>query len=162
MLALAGIQVPIVLTLAVFKFTALMVAKGELPQLLTAGQSPGLSMLFLQMNGYGMMIVELLSGLWLIPLGWLVYQSRFVPRILGLLLVAAGISYLVDSIISMILPDISGPFHVLAYLSFGLGEIPMMLWLIIKGVKDHLSIEVVSEIRPLIKSDAAYRKEYVE
>ena len=162
MLALAVIQVPIVLTLAVFKFTALMVAKGELPQLLTAGQSPGLSMLFLQMNGYGMMIVELLSGLWLMPLGWLVYQSRFVPRILGLLLVAAGIGYLIDSIISMIFPDISGQFHVLAYLSFGLGEIPMMLWLIIKGVKDHLSIEVVSEIRPLIKSDAAYIKEYVE
>ena len=83
-------------------------------------------------------------------------------RLLLLLLVAAGIGYLVDSIISMILPDISGPFHVLAYLSFGLGEIPMMLWLIIKGVKDHLSIEVVSEIRPLIKPDAAYRKEYVE
>jgi hypothetical protein len=162
MLALAGIQVPIVLTLAVFKFTALMVVKGELPELLSPGESPDLTMLFLQMNGYGMLISELLSGLWLLPLGWLAYQSRFIPRILGLLLILAGFGYLLDSVITMILPDVSGPFHIIAYVSFGLGEIPMMLWLLIKGVRDHLSIEVVSEIKPMIKPDTVYRKEYVE
>ena len=161
MVALAGIQVPIVLALAVFKFTALMVAKGEFSQL-TPGQSPGMSMLFLQMNGYGMLIAELLGGLWLLPLGWLVYQSRFIPRIFGILLIVAGTGYLLDSVITMILPDISGPFHIMAYLGFGLGEIPMMLWLLIKGVRDHLSIEIVSEIKPILKSDTIYRKEYME
>jgi len=36
--------------------------------------------------GNGMLVSELFSGLWLIPFGYLVFKSGFLPRVLGVLL----------------------------------------------------------------------------
>lgn len=41
-------------------------------------------------------VAEVFFGLWLIPMGWLVVRSRWMPRVLGWLLVAGGGGYLVS------------------------------------------------------------------
>src|ERR1039457_1245406 len=43
-------------------------------------------------------------GLWLIPLGILVYKSRFLPRFLGVWLIVNGLGYLVNSFTGLLLP----------------------------------------------------------
>jgi hypothetical protein len=47
-------------------------------------------------------------GLWLLPLGLLVYKSRFLPRILGVLLVIACFGYLAFSFTSFLFPNYQG------------------------------------------------------
>ena len=140
LVALVIIQIPFVFVLNAFKLTSLMILKTD-----PAG-IPDLSMLFLQMNGYGMMALSLISGLWLLPFGILVYKSKFIPRVFGVLLILAAAGYTLDGLIAMLFPDY-GQSLLLPYIFFGLGEIPIMLWLLIQGVKDHLSIEVIAEVK---------------
>jgi hypothetical protein len=40
-------------------------------------------MLFIRLHGQGFVVTEMFWGLWLFPLGLLVYRSRFLPRFLG-------------------------------------------------------------------------------
>ena len=73
-------------------------------------------------------------GLWLFPFGILVMKSAFLPRILGVLLLVAGLAYVMTSCISIVLPA-----HRLAatkvLMPFYLGEVPIIFWLLLKGAK---------------------------
>jgi hypothetical protein len=84
-------------------------------------------------------------GLWLIPFGLLVYKSVFIPRVLGNLLILAGIGYTVDSLTFILVPTFRVFTQPAAFLFSGLGEGLTILWLLIMGAKDHLSITVFSE-----------------
>jgi hypothetical protein len=46
-------------------------------------QRDAFAMLFLNLHGRGLVVAELFWGLWLFPLGLLVYRSRFLPRFFG-------------------------------------------------------------------------------
>ena len=86
-------------------------------------------MFFLDLHDYGVYIPQFLS-LWLIPLGYLVFKSGFLPRILGILLIIAGSGYLIDSVTFFLFPN----FDVTISLFTFIGEVVFMLWLLIKGV----------------------------
>ncbi|MGZ5190233.1 MAG: DUF4386 domain-containing protein [Flavisolibacter sp.] len=144
LVALVVVQIPVIFILNAFKLTSLMILKGD------PGQLPDLSMLFLQMNGYGMMTLALFAGLWLFPFGLLVYKSRFIPRVFGILLMIAASGYNLDGLLGMLFPDYGQP-QILPYIFFGIGEIPIMLWLLFQGVKDHLSIEIIAEVKTQAK-----------
>ena len=51
-------------------------------------QRDALAMLFVNLHGRGFDVAGIFWGLWLFPLGLLLYRSGFVPRILGVLLIA--------------------------------------------------------------------------
>lgn len=93
----------------------------------TVSQRQGLSYLFLQFysQGYGVSLV--FFALYLLLIGWLIFRSTFMPRIVGVLLMLGvwGLAFL------------SPPFAVkyLAWLRFGsIGELSLLLWLLVKGV----------------------------
>jgi hypothetical protein len=50
-------------------------------------------MLFLNLRGYGFDVAGIFWGLWLFPLGLLVYRSGFLPRILGVVRAFTTCSY---------------------------------------------------------------------
>ncbi len=147
MLTLAAIQVPIAFVLAIFKLSALMLLKDEAGIADSATQSAGMAMLFLQITRMGSVVSGVLAGLWILPLGLLVIQSRFIPRIIGMSLLIAGSGYIIAGLVSILAPDDAILAQVLAFISFGLAEIPMMLWLLMMGVRDHISLEILSETR---------------
>jgi Domain of unknown function (DUF4386) len=161
MVALAGVQIPVAFVLATCKLTALMILKSDVSLTVSAGQLPHLAMLFLEIVGYGNATLALFGGLWLFPFGLLVYKSRFIPRIPGVLLIIAGTGYTFGSLLSLLFPDYGQP-QVMPFIFFCLGEISMMLWLLIKGVKAHVSIEVISETKTVIRPSAAKTKEFIE
>jgi len=101
---------------------------------LVSAQREALGMLFLRLHTHGVLAVEIFWGLWLVPFGLLVMKSRFLPRVLGFLLIIAGAAYVTHSIISLLL---EGPRIVLyervTMLARAAGEFPIMLWLLIKG-----------------------------
>ena len=97
-------------------------------------QLNALGMLFIRLHSQGILINEIFWGLWLIPFGVLVIQSRFLPRILGILLLINGVAYVVISLTWLLLPDYAAAVERVA-LPAQFGELWIMLWLLIKGAK---------------------------
>jgi len=95
-----------------------------------------LAMLFLDLHRYGY-VVGWIFGPWLFHLGVLVYRSGFLPRILGVLLIAAGFGYLADCVIPLLLPSYANMVDRLASIPLTLGEPALILWLLIMGAKDQ-------------------------
>jgi hypothetical protein len=75
-------------------------------------------------------------GLWLLPLGILVYKSRFLPRLLGVFVIIAGCAYVVDSLTYFFLPDYGRIAFLVSTVPQALGEGGFILWTLIKGARE--------------------------
>ncbi|MGB8861059.1 MAG: DUF4386 domain-containing protein [Ilumatobacteraceae bacterium] len=75
----------------------------------------------------------LFFGLWLLPMGWLVLRSAYLPRPVGWLLLAGGIGYVLSTFVTYLLPEVSGLADALLVPST-LGELWMIGYLLVKGV----------------------------
>ncbi len=95
-----------------------------------ASQIQALVLYLLNLHKAGYLIAQVFFGLWLLPLGYLVYKSGFMPKIVGILLVVAGFGYLIDVVTFFLFPGFE---VVLSEFTF-VGELVMMLWLLIWGV----------------------------
>lgn len=98
-------------------------------------QLQALSMFFLYVYKDGFMIAQLFYGAWLFPLGYLVFKSGFIPRILGILLMIHCAFWLMTFLRFFLFPD----FNAIIYISYPLGfvaELGLSLWLMIWGVKE--------------------------
>jgi hypothetical protein len=82
------------------------------------------------LHAQGIAVAQVFWGLWLFPLGYLIFKSGFLPRILGIVVIVGGTGLLIDSAVFFLFPD-SG---VGVSQVTGLAEIPLGLWLLIKGV----------------------------
>jgi hypothetical protein len=76
-------------------------------------------------------------GLWLLPLGALVYKSRFLPRLLGVLVFVAGCAYVIDCFVYFFFPRFGNLAFQLSTLPQGLGEGGFMLYTLIKGAREY-------------------------
>lgn len=100
-------------------------------------QLDGLAFTFLKLRDNGIDVVSLLWGLWLLPLGILVIKSRFMPRVLGALLIVACVGYIAGSVTAIMWPI---RMHMVSMFSLplgGLGELSLVVWLLIMGVKEQ-------------------------
>ena len=86
--------------------------------------------LFLDMYEFGAYIASIFWGLWLLPLGYLIIKSYFIPKILGILLYLASFAYVADSFMLFIAPQVG--LSLVDYLF--IGELTITFWLVIKGV----------------------------
>ena len=93
-----------------------------------------LAYLFIRLHSHGIQIIQIFWGLWLFPFGLLVYRSRFIPKILGILLIVAGVGYLLGTITFLILPQYQSAFST-PIMILEMGELPIILWLLIVGIK---------------------------
>ncbi|MEN8905372.1 MAG: DUF4386 domain-containing protein [Clostridiales bacterium] len=129
-LVLAGSAIMYITTLS--SFTALEILTDS--DYITAfglEQIQALAMLSLEQYKYEIPISYLFFGLWLFPLGYLVFKSNIIPRILGILLVIAGFGYLTDFFTFFLIPHFD--ITITSYTFWG--ETLLLLWLLIKGVK---------------------------
>jgi len=131
----ALVSVPIVFLNVLNEIAALLLVRGG-DFLLTfqKSQLDALAFLFLRLHDQGISVASLFWGLWLFPFGVLVIRSGFIPRFLGVLLILAGSGYLVSSCTSILLPQygsIVGRFSII----LELGELPIMVWLVISGLR---------------------------
>ncbi len=135
MAAFVLVQVPISFLIEIFNISSLMILKGEIMKALEPEQKQVVAMLFLNFHKYGMIILEIFWGLWLIPFGQLVYKSGFIPRIFGLLLILGGMGYIIESFTFLLFPDYHTNITKYTSVTYSVGEISIILWLLIKGVK---------------------------
>jgi hypothetical protein len=96
-------------------------------------QLQSLSYLYLDLHGHGYDLGLILFGLHCLLLGYLIYRSRYLPRVLGVLAVAAGVVYLIGSYTRFLFPayvSLVSPIYIVAFVS----ELVICLWLLIRGV----------------------------
>jgi hypothetical protein len=133
LVALVIVQIPAVFVMDAFNITSLMSFKGEILKTFELSQRQDLAMLFLKINDYGTLTLEMFWGLWLFPLAILVYRSRFLPRFLGVWLIINGSALLALSFTSLLLPRYKEIVSNITYPAL-FGELAFALWILVKGV----------------------------
>lgn len=136
MVVLVAIAATIMCLDKVFQFAALRVA-GDASYAVAFGVtgSKALVLLLLDMHNYGYLIAQIFFGLWLVPLGYLAYKSGMFPKALGIVLVMAGVSYLVDMLAAFVVPDFGKQIHGFLAIPPTIAEVWMLGYLLVKGVK---------------------------
>jgi hypothetical protein len=117
------------------QFAALLLLCGaDYLQVFRADQLQALAMLFLTFYKNGFWICQIFYGAWLFPLGYLVYKSGFLPRLLGIVLIIHCVGWLMTFLQFFLFPNYTG----ITYLTYPLGfiaEFGLSLWLLIMGAK---------------------------
>jgi len=130
MVILILVSVPIAMLNMLNQFAALLLLNGaDYLTAFTADQLQALVMFFIDMLDNGVYIAYGFWGLWLFPMGYLVFKSGFIPKILGVLLMIACFGYLIDFVTLFLFPN----FVEIRFFTF-IGEPLFALWLLIKGV----------------------------
>lgn len=126
---LAG--VPIAMLSELTQLAALRLVSGmDYLTVFTTAQLQALVLLCLQVHQQGLNIAMLFWGLWLFPLGYLVFKSGFLPRPLGLLLILGCVGYMAQSLAALLVPGLR--LNLIFLTSWG--ELLLPFWLLIKGV----------------------------
>jgi hypothetical protein len=93
-------------------------------------------MFFLDLHHNGYWVAQIFFGAWLFPLGYLVYKSGFLPKILGIIMMIHFVGWTTTSLLFLLFPD----FGTILYLTGPLGfisEFGLTLWLLIMGAKEQ-------------------------
>jgi len=131
MVIFALVGVPITMLNELNHFAALLLSSGaDYLTAFEADQLHALVMFFLDLRECGTFIPQVFS-LWLLLLGYLVFKSGFLPRILGILLMIGGLCYPIQAVLFFLFPNFDAMiFGLFAFI----GELLFYLWLLIKGV----------------------------
>jgi len=135
LVAFVIVQIPAVFFIEALNITSLMIFKGEILKTFELSQRQDLAMLLLKISDHATIVLETFWGLWLLPFGQLIYKSKFIPRMLAVFLILNGIAYIIHSFTILLFPEYQSIVRQVATPFWILGEILIMLWLLIKGVK---------------------------
>jgi hypothetical protein len=99
-----------------------------------AASPDALAMVFLDLHSYGYLVAGIFFGLWLLPLGYLLFRSRSVPRALGALVMVGSFGYVADAITNVLFPTVGATLTPVLVLPSVLAEVSLILWLLTKGL----------------------------
>src|SRR5712671_6413203 len=135
MVTLILVAIPIAFLNELNAIAALVLVRGaDFLSIFEKPQRDALAMLFLNLHSHGFGVAEIFWGLWLFPLGLLVYRSRFLPRFLGVWLAIGGFAYVILSLTGVLFPQYQDKVFIISQPAL-FGELAFMLWLVIKGAK---------------------------
>lgn len=99
-------------------------------------QRNDLALFFLNLYNRGLSLAGIFWGLWLYPFGMLVINSKFIPKIIGILLIIGCFAYVLDSFLTLLLPEYRKILADYLMIPLAIGEFSIIFWLLIKGVKN--------------------------
>lgn len=135
MVILVLVQVPQAFVSQMLQIGAFELFRGaDFLSVLGKSDREALGMLCIRLNSLGTHLSELFWGLWLFPLGLLVYRSNFLPRALGIWLFINGIAYVALSVTGLLFPEYTDIVNKISFPAL-LGELAFTLWLVIMGAK---------------------------
>jgi hypothetical protein len=135
MVILVFIQLPQAFVTQLLQLGALELVRGaDFLSAIDKPQRDTLAMLCLHLNGKSAVLSEFFWGLWLFPLGMLVFRSGFLPRFLGVWLIINGVAYVAMSLTGLFLPQCADAVYKIAIPAL-LGELVLTLWLLIMGAR---------------------------
>jgi hypothetical protein len=89
----------------------------------------------LNLHEYAIAGEGLYWGLWLLPFGWLVFKSGFIPKTFGVLLLINGVAYVIDSLVYLMSPAVNQAIAPFLSVPLAIGEFSIILWLLIIGAR---------------------------
>lgn len=139
MVAFAVVSVPISMVSIANRLEVLSLLSGaDYLQTFTQGQLHAGAMMSLNAYSNGILVTTFFWGLWLLPFGYLVFKSGFLPRILGILLMMGCFGILIDLFGRVLFPGYADTaISTIFEMSSSFGEIGICLWLLIFGVHTH-------------------------
>jgi hypothetical protein len=130
--------VPIAFMNVLNEVAAIIFAKA--PPSLSAAFAPAqldaLAHLAMRFHAYGLRIAGVFWGLWLFPFGTLVIRSGFIPKWIGVAMIAAGAGYVANSFAMLVAPPLMPYVDPVAGALLA-GELPIMFWLLIWGAREQ-------------------------
>jgi hypothetical protein len=135
MAVFAAVAIPVSFIGEALQVTSLYIFKGELLKTFSSEQAQDIAALLLRTGSNIGQLASFHWGLWLMPMGWLVYKSGFLPRFLGILLWLNGLGYMIAAITFILFPDSFAAVSKIVYPTYFIGELPLIFWLMIKGTK---------------------------
>ena len=125
---------------AIFNFLSVLHLLSEAAYLaeLGTGQLQAQAMLLMDAFANGWDIGLVFFGIHLLLVGYLVFKSEFMPKILGGLVMLAGVGYLVDSFAYITLAnyaDYETVFVLIVAIPGAIGELALATWLLARGKK---------------------------
>ena len=132
MVAFVAVMVAVGYSNTVNQYSAITIAmSAEYANGLGQAGANALVLMFTDVQGNGLDINELFFGLWLLPLSYLVIKSRYFPRVIGGLLIIAGLSWIAQFLVILLAPSLKG---VISFLGVGSdGELIFIGWLLVRG-----------------------------
>lgn len=85
-------------------------------------------------HGHGFGVALVFFGCVCLLLGYLIYRSKYFPRIFGILFIIAGIGYLINSFALILAPPLAAWLFPWILLPAFPAELGFALWLLVKGV----------------------------
>lgn len=117
---------------------ALLLSGADTLKVFQADQLQSLAMFFLNLHKNGYWIAQIFFGAWLFPLGYLVFKSGFLPRILGVVMMIHCVGWLMTTLQFFLFPGFTAIMYVTYPLGF-ISEFGLALWLLIMGARDQKS-----------------------
>ena len=105
-----------------------------------SSQREALTLAFWNLRSQAVRLASVYWGVWLLPLGTLVYQSRFLPRWLGVVVFIAGCTYVLTALAYVFTPGYARLVATISMVPQGLGEAGFIAWVLIKGVRAETSV----------------------
>jgi Domain of unknown function (DUF4386) len=138
MVAFAVVSVPLAFVNLMHKLDVLSLLGGaDHLSAFPGEQLNAMVMLSLEAYRNGMLVTEIFWGLWLLPFGYLVYKSGFLPKILGILLMLGCLGYLTEVLGTMLMPGYAkSTLASVVSLPASVAEISICLWLSIVGARE--------------------------
>lgn len=112
----------------------LLVTSAPSPSGLETAQLQDLALMCLRLHAHGYIISGVFFGMHCVLMGSLVFRSRFLPRTLGVMMVAGGLGTLTHSFTSILSPGLAARLPDLPILG-GVAELLLSLWLMLMGVR---------------------------
>jgi hypothetical protein len=93
--------------------------------------------LFTNLHYYGYLIAQIYFGLWLLPLGIIILESKIMPKYFGIMLIAAVFGHMIEVIVTFLFPgnDFNNFIINFGLIIAMLGEFSFCFWLLFKGIK---------------------------
>jgi hypothetical protein len=111
-----------------------LLGSAEYLKAFTPEQLHTLAYLAIRTDGHGFAIGLLYFGCECLVLGYLIFRSGYLPRILGVLMQVAGTCYLINSFALLLAPKLAAALFPAILVPAFIGESSLCLWLIAKGV----------------------------
>ena len=122
MVVLALVSVPIAMLNELNNVAALLLLK-----------NPDQMMFFLNLHAQGVVIASIFWGLWLFPLGSLIYKSGYFPKIISMAVIIGGLGYTLGSFSELLALFSKVILSLFEFMTFG--EVVFLLWLVVRGAK---------------------------
>ncbi|HKQ57074.1 MAG TPA: DUF4386 domain-containing protein [Candidatus Eisenbacteria bacterium] len=131
------LPIPIVFLNVVHEIGALTLISGaDFLSVFDQRHLEALAYFFLRLHGRGILVASIFWGLWLIPFGVCVWQSRFIPRFLAVLMWIGAFGYLLAAVNTLMLPRAIPMLGQIAGIC-EIGELPIMVWLLFWGAREQ-------------------------